>query len=477
MSSIWNTAENLLLGPSVEASHKKAVSQVLDSAINSDIPIEVVEQSGSSASWLPDTSQPMPNQCVSQSPTSASETATPPTTATTPQTKKQLTEGGSGSQRSSNDKVVGSGSGPGRPRGGSSLPPVIAERIARHKAEEQLLYKRKLRFLKKVIKDMVYENAALCDQVTEVQQQVVILSEERKFLLKKLCQYQNTADHHSQLSGATNLTGMASVGGSSNKGGAMVLGGGTVENWDTKKTPIKPGSAKQKTGESGSTSNAGGSSEKQTKSRGKSGNGKPKRLCPPITLDSAGRPIFPITLGPLTIHSLGEIVSDRSAYHTELRIYPVGFCSSRIYASLNDPLRSVLYTCKIVDGGSTPSFEVVCEDSEENIIEGQSPAECHNTIMQSVNNILGMELLAIRPESRDSEERGSRFFGLSHPSVQNVLQACPGARKCTNYKWVKFEVCRSEAEVESVFEAEKEASLCHEALLRNIRFSRHHVSP
>ena len=38
------------------------------------------------------------------------------------------------------------------------------------------------------------------------------------------------------------------------------------------------------------------------------------------------------------------------------------------------------------------------------------------------------------------------------------------------------QVCRSEAEVESVFEVEREASLCHEALLRNIRFARHHIS-
>ena len=56
----------------------------------------------------------------------------------------------------------------------------------------------------------------------------------------------------------------------------------------------------------GSTTPSSGGSSEKVKAK-KSGSSKPKRLCPPITLDSAGRPIFPITLGPLTIHSLGEV--------------------------------------------------------------------------------------------------------------------------------------------------------------------------
>ncbi|KAG0727779.1 Transforming growth factor beta regulator 1 [Chionoecetes opilio] len=147
-----------------------------------------------------------------------------------------------------------------------------------------------------------------------------------------------------------------------------------------------------------------------------------------------------------------------------------------MFASLKDPLKPVLYTCKILDDGPTPRFEIVCEDEEDAVVGGNSPAECHNQILQTINLSLDMDLLTVKTEGTDSDERGCRFFGLTHPSVQNVLQACPGARKCSRYKWIKFEVCRSEAEVESVFEGDKEASLCHEALLRNIRFARHHVT-
>lgn len=39
---------------------------------------------------------------------------------------------------------------------------------------------------------------------------------------------------------------------------------------------------------------------------------------------------------------------------------------------------------------------------------------------------------------------GPEFFGLSHPIVQNLIQSCPGARKCTDYKWIKFEVSKTE---------------------------------
>uniref|UniRef100_A0A674I7A5 Uncharacterized protein n=1 Tax=Terrapene triunguis TaxID=2587831 RepID=A0A674I7A5_9SAUR len=37
---------------------------------------------------------------------------------------------------------------------------------------------------------------------------------------------------------------------------------------------------------------------------------------------------------------------------------------------------------------------------------------------------------------------GADFFGFSHPAVHNLIQSCPGARKCGAYRWVRFEVCR-----------------------------------
>ncbi|XP_045135454.1 transforming growth factor beta regulator 1-like [Portunus trituberculatus] len=430
MSSVWNTAENLLLGPSMDPVRGRTAHLA-----------ETVDGSEGGGHLI----------TVANSSSGVTAVSTPGFVGSVP---GRSSPGNTSSGRLSADK--------GRGRG-ASLPPAIAERLARHKAQEQLVYKRKMKLLRRIVKDLVFENAALCDQVAEVQQQVVVAAEERIFLLKRLLQHQTTNDNHSQLPAKNN--------------NYFVLGSGSIENWDSKKPKVA--SLKRKPSDPspglGSTTPSSVGSSEKVKAR-KSGSSKPKRLCPPITLDSAGRPIFPITLGPLTIHSLGEIISDREAYHNEQCIFPVGFCSSRIYASLRDPLKPVLYTCKILDGGPSPRFEIVCEDEEDAVVAGSSPAECHNQILQTINLSLDMDLLTIRSEGTDSDERGCRFFGLTHPSVQNVLQACPGARKCSRYKWIKFEVCRSEAEVESVFEGEKEASLCHEALLRNIRFARHHVT-
>ena len=40
--------------------------------------------------------------------------------------------------------------------------------------------------------------------------------------------------------------------------------------------------------------------------------------------------------------------------------------------------------------------------------------------------------------------RGADFFGLTHPVIQNLIQSSPGAKRCTNYKWVKFEISKTD---------------------------------
>ncbi|MEE6520888.1 hypothetical protein FKM82_018843, partial [Ascaphus truei] len=40
------------------------------------------------------------------------------------------------------------------------------------------------------------------------------------------------------------------------------------------------------------------------------------------------------------------------------------------------------------------------------------------------------------------DHAGADFFGFTHPTIQNLIQSCPGARKCVSYQWMKFEVCK-----------------------------------
>ncbi|XP_018424097.1 PREDICTED: transforming growth factor beta regulator 1 [Nanorana parkeri] len=161
--------------------------------------------------------------------------------------------------------------------------------------------------------------------------------------------------------------------------------------------------------------------------------GAQRRWVQPILLDPCGRPIFPIELDGLTVYSLGEIVPDRSGFHDRSAIYPVGFCSTRVYASMRNPEQKCLYTCQIKDGWTRPQFEIVPEDDPQNTISGSSAVECHNALLKSIGAVQGRRVSA-------PENTGPYFFGFTHPTIQNLIQSCPGARKCSSYEWVKFEV-------------------------------------
>lgn len=51
---------------------------------------------------------------------------------------------------------------------------------------------------------------------------------------------------------------------------------------------------------------------------------------------------------------LFQIITDRPGFHDETAIYPVGYCSTRAWASMRAPDQECLYTCQIKDGGAQP---------------------------------------------------------------------------------------------------------------------------
>ncbi|KAF4517773.1 hypothetical protein B566_EDAN002978 [Ephemera danica] len=63
-------------------------------------------------------------------------------------------------------------------------------------------YRKKYMKMKQTIKNLVFENAALCDQVSIIQEHVMIVKEERRFLLKKLYHFQAVSDMENQLTSA-----------------------------------------------------------------------------------------------------------------------------------------------------------------------------------------------------------------------------------------------------------------------------------
>ncbi|XP_015834846.2 transforming growth factor beta regulator 1 [Tribolium castaneum] len=288
-------------------------------------------------------------------------------------------------------------------------------------------YKEKLNYLKQLIREYVHENAALVDELEEVQTKIIIRQEERKFLLRKLCEYEPQV--------AAEVQNLAKAG--FNQAACL----------DTKKGKKRPNA----------------DSDRKSKSR-KNCRAR-KKIVQPVPLDNTGRPIFPIELGNLTIHCLGEVVSDRIEFHSEDVIYPVGFISTRSYGSLDDPTVKCIYSCKISEVNGLPRFEIEMDDNLSPIV-GDTPDVCHSLLLQKINDALSLNVVSTRP-------RGNDFFGLSHPTVLNLLQSFPGSRKCVNYKWNKFEVSRSG----DIYTEDNDAALSYEYLQRSINFCKYKMAP
>lgn len=49
--------------------------------------------------------------------------------------------------------------------------------------------------------------------------------------------------------------------------------------------------------------------------------------------------------------------------------------------------------------------------------------------------------MAISLALRTIAPKGADFFGISHPTIQNLIQSTPGTRKLAMYKQQRFEVC------------------------------------
>lgn len=174
-----------------------------------------------------------------------------------------------------------------------------------------------------------------------------------------------------------------------------------------------------------------------------------------------GEPAYPISLGALCVHNLGRIVHDRPGFHTENRVYPIGFMSARSYGHFNEPERKCVYTCRITDnGGERPNFEIASESDTEFIITAASPDLCHAALIQTINSSPNIRSMDIRPE-------GDWFFGLTHPTVMTLLQALPDIQKCANLKSLSIDS----------FSLDKEtnASVNYDALQRHIALSTYHT--
>uniref|UniRef100_A0A3Q4HPR6 Transforming growth factor beta regulator 1 n=1 Tax=Neolamprologus brichardi TaxID=32507 RepID=A0A3Q4HPR6_NEOBR len=359
--------------------------------------------------------------------------------------------------------ISGSGSGVSAPTFPS--PTTSSEHKAKGKRgprkNQNEKYRLKYLRLRKAARAMIFENAALCDEVAHIEEKFLRAKEERRFLLKSLLQYQSLSEGEllPTPSSSAHLP-LPPVALSSGPSGASGLS--TTHSVSSTVPTGEEGALKKPKKERKERGRENGKDElpKKMSKKRKLADGS-RKVVHPIPLDSSGRPVFPIVLGGLTVYSLGEIITDRMLFHDECAIYPVGFCSTRIFASMKNPEQQCLYTCQIKDGGTGPQFEIVPEEDPQNAIVASSALTCHANLLKAIASVSSKSVVSIVPSGAD-------FFGFSHPTIQNLIQSCPGARKCSNYRWIRFEVCRpGDGQVPHSL-SEDDASINFEA------FQRHH---
>jgi len=93
--------------------------------------------------------------------------------------------------------------------------------------------------------------------------------------------------------------------------------------------------------------------------------------------DEAGKIIYPIIINSsLSILDLGEVEYERTNYHSEKNLFPIGFKSLREHNSQKKLGERCLYTCEITDGGNKPQFKVTPMDNEANPLIRDSSTGC-----------------------------------------------------------------------------------------------------
>ncbi|KAM9258575.1 transforming growth factor beta regulator 1 [Morus bassanus] len=141
--------------------------------------------------------------------------------------------------------------------------------------------------------------------------------------------------------------------------------------------------------------------------------GPPAAILRPPPRRRGGALTLPLVLGPLTVHSLGVGGVGPGA------ILPLGFRSTRLFASTRRPARRCLYTCRIMAG---PRCEIVSEDEPGRVLVGPTPDVCHGRLLQALGEAGG------RPRAMPpAPGAGDDFFGLTHPTVRRLLQGEAGA--------------------------------------------------
>ncbi|CDW90426.1 transforming growth factor beta regulator 1 [Stylonychia lemnae] len=124
----------------------------------------------------------------------------------------------------------------------------------------------------------------------------------------------------------------------------------------------------------------------------------------------------------------GIIEYERSQYHTEKNLFPIGFKSLREHNSQTRLGERCQYICEILDGGSKPQYRVTPQDDPENSITRDSSTGCWIDICKKINELQGNKRSTVTVS-------GPERFGLADVNVIKLMQQLPNANKCQRYQY------------------------------------------
>ncbi|KAI8075581.1 F/Y-rich N-terminus-domain-containing protein [Thamnidium elegans] len=145
-----------------------------------------------------------------------------------------------------------------------------------------------------------------------------------------------------------------------------------------------------------------------------------------VPKDENGNIVLPFQIASLNVIDLGTIDSERSQFHNERYIFPIGYTVERTYMSMVDPNNQTTYTCKVEDGQEGPLFTLSAADAPEIELSARTATGVWALVIKKANEV--------RQKESSNAISGPEYYGFAHPLVIEMIEEMEGVDECFRYK-------------------------------------------
>mmetsp|Transcript_36031 Transcript_36031/g.144075 ORF Transcript_36031/g.144075 Transcript_36031/m.144075 type:complete len:170 (+) Transcript_36031:5558-6067(+) len=119
-----------------------------------------------------------------------------------------------------------------------------------------------------------------------------------------------------------------------------------------------------------------------------------------LVYDENGEVVFPIKLGTLHVDDLGRIEPLRKGFHSESLLFPIGYKSKRLYASIKNANSHCDYVSEVLDGEEGPVFKVTCMDLPDEPFISKSSSSGESNFARVSSGMPWLTMLMLANEQR-----------------------------------------------------------------------------